>query len=75
MKSATIQLETLACPSCSLKIEGALKALSGVDQDTAKILFNSSKVKLDFDEELVSIEEIEQAISKLGYEVLKSKVK
>jgi len=75
MKSATIQLETLTCPSCLQKIEGALKGLDGVDQDTAKISFNSSKVKLDFDEEKLSIEDIENSISKLGYDVLKSKVK
>lgn len=75
MKSATIQLETLTCPSCLLKIEGALKALEGVDKDTLKVMFNSSKVKLDFDEDKLSIEEIEAAINKQGYEVLKTKVK
>lgn len=75
MQNATIQLETLTCPSCLQKIEGALKGLDGVDQDTAKISFNSSKVKLDFDEEKLSIEDIENSINKLGYDVLKSKVK
>ena len=75
MKSATIQLETLTCPSCTQKIEGALKGIEGIDQDTAKILFNSSKVKLDFDEDIVSMEEIEGAINKLGYDVIKSTVK
>ncbi|NLC64571.1 MAG: heavy-metal-associated domain-containing protein [Erysipelothrix sp.] len=75
MKSATIQLETLTCPSCSQKIEGALKGLEGVDQQSAKISFNSSKVKLDFDDAQVSISDIEHAISKLGYEVKQSKVK
>lgn len=75
MKSATIQLETLTCPSCIQKIEGALKGLDGADQNTAKVSFNSSKVKLDFDEDKVSIQEIENAISKLGYDVLKSRVK
>ncbi|SCG82182.1 copper chaperone [Proteiniborus sp. DW1] len=75
MKSATIQLETLACPSCMLKIEGALKSLDGIDQDTVKVSFNSSKVKVDFQEDKVSIDEIEDSIKKLGYEVIKSKVK
>lgn len=75
MKSATIQLETLTCPSCTQKIEGALKGIEGIDQDTAKISFNTSKVKLDFDEDVVSMEEIEVAINKLGYDVIKSKVK
>lgn len=75
MKSATIQLETLTCPSCMLKVEGALKNLDGIDKDTIKVSFNSSKVKFNFDENTVSIEEIENAITKVGYEVIKSKVK
>ena len=75
MKSAIIQLETLVCPSCTQKIEGALKGLGGIEQDTMKISFNSSKVKLNFEEDVVSIEEIEKAITKVGYEVIKSKVK
>lgn len=75
MKSATIQLETLTCPSCMQKIEGALKGLEGIHKDTVKVSFNSSKVKLNFDEDQVSMEEIEGAISKLGYDVLKSSAK
>ncbi len=75
MKSATIQLETLTCPSCSMKIEAALKGLGGVKKDSTQVSFNSSRVKFDFDEDKVSIEEIESAIVKLGYEVIKSKVK
>lgn len=75
MKKATIQLETLTCPSCVLKIEGATKALDGVDKESVKVLFNSSKVKLDFDEGKLSVEDIEKAITALGYEVKKSQVK
>lgn len=75
MKSATIQLETLACPSCMLKIEGALKSLEGIDKDSIKVSFNTSKAKLNFDDEKVTIEDIENAITKVGYEVQKSKVK
>lgn len=75
MKSATIQLETITCPSCMQKIEAALKGLDGVAQDTVKVLFNSSKIKLDFDDAKVSIEQIEASIKKLGYEVKNSKVK
>lgn len=75
MQKATIQLETLSCPSCLQKIEGAVKGLNGVDQDSVKVMFNSSKVKADFDGDKIAIEDIEQAIEKVGYEVLKSKVK
>ena len=75
MKKATIQLETLTCPSCIQKIEGAMKKLEGVDQDTVKVMFNASRVKANFDDEKVSIEEIEKTITTLGYGIEKSKVK
>ncbi|UUM11422.1 cation transporter [Clostridiaceae bacterium HFYG-1003] len=75
MKSATIQLETLTCPSCMLKIEGALKTLDGIDQDATSVSFNTSKAKLKFDETKLSIETIEAAIRKVGYEIISSKVK
>lgn len=75
MQKATIQLESLSCPSCLQKIESAVKGLNGVEKESVKVLFNSSKVKTDFNPETVKIEEIENAIENLGYEVIKSKVK
>ncbi|MDD4295676.1 MAG: cation transporter [Ruminiclostridium sp.] len=75
MKKATIQLETLTCPSCIQKIENATKSLTGVEKDSVKVMFNSSKLKLDFDDEKLSIEAIENTITTLGYEVKKSQVK
>ena len=44
METIRFQLETLTCPSCIAKIEGALNKQSGVEE--AKVLFNSSKVKV-----------------------------
>lgn len=75
MKNATIQLETLTCPSCGLKIEKATKSLVGVEKESVKVLFNSSKVKFDFDEGKISVQDVEKAINTLGYEVIKSQVK
>lgn len=75
MKKATIQLDTLTCPSCIQKIEGGVKALDGVDKDSLSVSFNTSKVKVNFDDEKVSVKDIENAIDKLGYEVKKSTVK
>ena len=75
MQKATIQLETLSCPSCLQKIENAVKGINGVNQDSLKVMFNASKVKVDFDSEVVVINDIEEAIEDLGYPVVKSKVK
>lgn len=75
MQKAIIKLETLTCPSCLQKISGALKGLNGVDGDSVKVLFNSSKVKTNFDADHVSLKEIEKAIENLGYPIIKSKAK
>ncbi|HFI0596266.1 TPA: heavy-metal-associated domain-containing protein [Streptococcus suis] len=75
MQKATIQLETLTCPSCMQKIENGVKSLDGVDKESMKVLFNSSKVRVEYDDEKLSIKDIENAIDKLGYEVIKSQVK
>ncbi len=75
MKKATIQLETLTCPSCVLKVENAVKAVEGVEKESVNVMFNASKVKFDFDEAKLSVEAVEKAITSVGYEVKKSSVK
>jgi len=75
MQTATIYLETLTCPSCLQKIENAVKGLDGIEKDSVKVMFNSSKVKTDFNSESVTIETIKKAIEDLGYPVIKSRVK
>ena len=75
MQKANIQLETLTCPSCLQKIEGVVKELNGIDKDSLKVMFNASRVKVEFNENEISIEEIEKAITDMGYEVKKSRVK
>lgn len=72
---ANIQLETLSCPSCLQKIENAVKQVDGVNKDSVKVMFNASRVKVEFDNDVVGIEEIEDAIQRLGYVVEKSRVK
>lgn len=75
MSKAVFQLETLSCPSCMQKIESAVKGLNGIDKDGVKVLFNSSKVKVDFDAEAIAIADIQKAIEDVGYPVLKAKEK
>lgn len=75
MHKATLQLETLACPSCMQKIENAVKSINGVEKESIKVMFNSSKVKFDFDSGVTSVEAVANAITALGYDVLKSQAK
>lgn len=71
MTKKTYQLETVACPSCVMKIEGMLKKTPGVSE--SEVLFNSARVKVSFDESTVSSEELKSRIDKLGYKVLSEK--
>lgn len=48
MKTTSFQLEDLTCPICIHKVEGVLNKEDGVA--AAKVLFNSSKVNVEFDE-------------------------
>ena len=75
MQKATLQLESLACPSCLQKIEAALKGLDGISKDSVNVSFNSSKAQVDFDSEKITLDAIIKSIEDLGYPVLKSKVK
>jgi len=75
MQKANIKLETLTCPSCLQKIENAVGGLNGIDKDSLKVMFNASKVKVNFDGNVLSLEEIEKAIQDLGYEVKKARAK
>lgn len=68
MTRVKFQLEPLTCPSCIKKIEGKVGKMDGVEE--VKVLFNSSKVKVDYDEEQVAPEELKSIIEKLGYPVV-----
>ncbi|MGU9560396.1 heavy-metal-associated domain-containing protein, partial [Lactiplantibacillus pentosus] len=59
---------------CMQKIEAAVASVKGVDKPSIKVMFNASKLKVNFDEEKVTVKDIEKAIEDLGYPVIKSKV-
>ncbi|HRX27089.1 copper chaperone CopZ [Aminivibrio pyruvatiphilus] len=71
MTNRTFQLETVSCPSCIAKIEGMLKKTGGIS--SSEVLFNSSRVKVSFDDSAVTAEEIRAKIESLGYRVLSEK--
>lgn len=68
MTTAKFQLETLTCPTCIKKIEKGLGKMNGVEE--TKVLFNSSKVKVTFNDELVTKDDLKMTIEKLGYPVI-----
>lgn len=71
MTTKTYQLETVSCPSCIAKIEGMLKRTTGIT--TSEVLFNTSRVRVTFDENVITSEDIKNKIDSLGYQVLGEK--
>ncbi len=71
MTTKTYQLATLTCPSCVAKIEGMLKKTTGVKE--SEVLFNTSRVRVSFDENILDAETIRTNITKLGFQVLSVK--
>ncbi|NLB56667.1 MAG: heavy-metal-associated domain-containing protein [Lentisphaerae bacterium] len=68
MKTIRFQLETLTCPSCVARIEGVLNKEPGVEQ--AKVLFNSSRVKVEYDSKNVTTGQLAKVIEDIGFPVL-----
>ncbi len=75
MKEATINTEHLTGSSCVPEIKEAAKSLDGVDEESVNVMINSNKIKFDYDPAKVSIEDIENAITALGYLVVNVKTK
>lgn len=72
MSKIIMKLDELSCPSCLAKIEGSMTGTKGVI--SAKVLFNASKVKAEFDENIVKSDELVTKVEKLGYPGQSSKV-
>lgn len=68
MKTKRFQLETLTCPSCVTRIEGVLNKEPGVEK--AKVFFSSSRVKVDYDGQKVTADQLAKVIEDVGFPVL-----
>lgn len=72
MKTIVFQLEDLTCPSCVKKIEGVLNKVEAVE--SARVLFNSSKVKVVAKDAETDPDKLAELIEKVGYAVRSQKV-
>ncbi len=58
--------EELSCPSCVAKIEKTVGSMDGVDQ--VEVFFNTGRITVDHDPQIVSTDEIIKSIRSVGYE-------
>jgi Cu+-exporting ATPase len=64
-KTETVKLPTLQCGMCKKNIEGNLQSLKGLDSISVNVEEKTATVV--YDAEVVSLTQIEEAISKVGY--------
>lgn len=66
MKKTLLRSQELSCPSCVAKIETALKAVKGVSE--AKVHFNTGKIEVQHDPQVVKAEDLVKTVKSIGYE-------
>lgn len=72
MSKAVFHMEPFTCPSCVKKIEQTVGRVDGVQE--VQVMFNSGRVRVEFDEAKVSADSVQDTIVRLGYPVLSKKV-
>ncbi|MCC2595006.1 heavy-metal-associated domain-containing protein [Pusillimonas sp. MFBS29] len=72
MKKVVFNMEPFTCPSCVKKIENTVGKVNGVSE--VKVMFNSGRVRAEFDESRTDADTLESMIVRLGYPVLSKKV-
>ncbi|MFQ3674978.1 MAG: heavy metal translocating P-type ATPase [Endomicrobiia bacterium] len=70
IKKHTILISGMHCVSCALNIENLLKKNDGVID--AQVNYTAGKVIIEFDEQKIRLQKIEQIIVDTGYEVIKT---
>ncbi len=67
MTKATFRVPDMSCGHCKAAVEGELNKLSGVEYSNAD--FEKGVVEVRYEEDRVTIEELEGAIEDAGYAV------
>ncbi len=65
MERLVLQLGNVSCPVCAEQVGTVLRKMKGVEE--AQVSFNTSKAKLTYNPQEVTVDEIIKAVEKLGY--------
>ena len=67
MINKVINVEGMSCDHCRNAVESALAKLNGVT--SAEVDLDKNQVRVDYDENRVSVEQMKEAIEDQGYDV------
>ena len=66
MKKVSLKIEGMHCEGCSNRLTRVLENLDGVT--SANVSLENKKADIEYNEDILSIEEIKEAISDAGFE-------
>lgn len=72
LSKAVFNMEPFTCPSCVKKIENTVTKIDGVER--VQVMFNSGRVRVEFNQAKTTAEAVQDTLVKLGYPVLSKKV-
>lgn len=72
MPTKSLNIEGMTCASCAKAVERATRKLEGVSE--SNVNFATEKLNISFDEEKVSVGDIQAAVEKAGYKALSDTV-
>lgn len=67
MKNITLNVDGMSCGHCVMAIEGSVGKLEGVKE--VKVIIDDAKVDVSFNESVISLDAIKEAIEDQGYDV------
>ena len=68
MKKIVLNVEGMSCAHCVSAVEGAVKALDGVEN--VQVSLDEKNATVDFDDEKLSVDSIKEAIEDQGFDVV-----
>lgn len=68
MNSQVLSIRGMTCAACAQRIEKTVRKLSGIEQATVNLA--SEKLFVEFDESILPLTTIKEAVAKIGYEVV-----
>ncbi|MGI5922222.1 MAG: heavy metal translocating P-type ATPase [Syntrophomonadaceae bacterium] len=68
-RKESIKISGMSCAACAARIEKGLNKLEGVNK--ANVNFAAEKATVDFDDNVINQDKLEEVIEKLGYGVIK----
>lgn len=66
----SLKIEGMTCSACANRVERFVKKLDGINE--ANVNFAAETLNVDFDENILNVEEIENTVVKAGYKVRKN---